>query len=192
MTMANAEEERLQGIAPLLVEDELLDKEKAFQYQKLALSSKMNLLQYLVANKIMGAKTIALAVSKHFGVPLIDLNSIDLDSIPIALVSEKLMRRHNVVPLFNRGTQLYLAIDDPSKQSSLKEVQFHTGLYTNPLVVETDKLSELIDKLLHQKENQGLSDYFEENQDLEGLEFSAEEEEKETEMPPWLNSSIEF
>ena len=180
MTMANAEEERLQGIAPLLVEDELLDKEKAFQYQKLALSSKMNLLQYLVANKIMGAKTIALAVSKHFGVPLIDLNSIDLDSIPIALVSEKLMRRHNVVPLFNRGTQLYLAIDDPSKQSSLKEVQFHTGLYTNPLVVETDKLSELIDKLLHQKENQGLSDYFEENQDLEGLEFSAEEEEKET------------
>ena len=138
-------------------------------------------MQYLVTHDIITARIIALVVSKHFGVPIIDLECIDLDLIPVTLVSEKLIRRHNVVPLFNRGTQLYLAIDDPSKQSSLKEIQFHTGLYANPLIVETDLLSELIDKLLHQKENQGLSDYFEESQDIEGIEFSAEEDDKDSE-----------
>ena len=180
-TMPSVEEDHLQGIAQLLVQEDLLDKEKALNYQKLALSSKVSLLQYLVTNNVISASTIALAVAKNFGVPLVDLNSFDLESIPLSLVSEKLIRRHNVVPLFNRGSQLYLGIDDPSKQASLKEIQFHTGLYANPLVVETDKLNELIDKLLHQKENQGLSDYFEEEQDIEGLEFSAEEEDKDTE-----------
>ncbi len=179
--MASVEEEHLQGIAQLLVQENLLDKEKALSYQKVALTGKVSLLQYLVTNDIIAAKALAIAIAKNFGVPIIDLDCIDLELIPTSLVSEKLIRRHNVIPLFSRGTQLYLAIDDPSKQSSLKEVQFHTGLYVTPLIVETDKLYELIDKLLHQKENQGLSDYFEESHDIEGLEFSAEDEDKDSE-----------
>jgi type IV pilus assembly protein PilB len=180
--MPAAEEDRLQGIAQLLVQEDLLNKEKALQFQQVAASSKLSLLQYLVTKNIITAKDIAVAVARNFGLALLDLSSIDLDLLPISLVSEKLIRRHNLVPLYNRGTQLYLATDDPSKQSSLKDIQFHTGLYVTPVVVETDKLNELIDKLLHQKESQGLSDYFEESQDIEGLEFSGdEEEEKETE-----------
>lgn len=175
--MTSVEDDHLQGIAQLLVQEHLLDKEQAFSYQKLATSAKLSLLSYLSSNNIIPSKTMASVIAKNFGVPIIDLDCIDLDSIPITLVSEKLIRRHNVVPLFSRGTQLYLAMDDPSKQASLKEIQFHTGLYTNALVVESDKLSTLIDQLLHQKENQGLSDYFEESADLEGLEFSAEEDE---------------
>ena len=173
-------EDHLQGIAQLLVQEELLDKEKVVQYQQTATSNKVSLQQYLVNNNIIPARKIALMVSHHFGVPVIDLDSIDLELIPVSLVSDKLIHRHNLVPLFNRGMQLYLATDDPSKQSSLKEIQFHTGLHANHLVVETDKLSTLIDKLLHQKESQGLSDYFEESQEVDSLEFSAEDEEPES------------
>lgn len=176
-------ENRLQGIAQLLVQEKLLDKENALKYQQVAVANKLTILQYLVTNDIIPPKKLALAVAKSFGVPMIDLNSLDQELLPISLVSEKLIRRHNLIPLFNRGTQLYLATDDPSKQTALKEIQFHTGLNACPLVVETDKLIEFIDKLLHQKESEGLSDYFEESQDLEGLEFSAEEEEKEADTP---------
>lgn len=84
-----------------------------------------------------------------------------------------------MVPLFSRGTNLYLATDDPSKQASLKEIQFHTGLNTHAIVVETDKLSYFIDNLLTAKESQGLSGYVEDSGDLEGLEISAEDEEQE-------------
>lgn len=174
------DEQRLQGIGQLLVLEKLLEKPKAIEYYKLATSEKISLLQYLVKNKILSAERIAFTVAQSFGVPLLDLNCIDIESIPSTLVNDKLIRRHAMVPLFSRGTNLYLATDDPSKQSSLKEIQFHTGLNTNPIVVETDKLSALIEQLLTAKESQGLSEYVDDSSDLEGLEISADDEDNDS------------
>jgi len=179
--MAVAQEDRLQGIALLLVQETLLDKDKALYYQQLAVASKVSFLNYLVSNHILEAKDIALSVAQSFGLPIFDLDCIDLDLLPTKLVNEKLIKRHSLVPLFNRGKQLYIATDDPSRQASFKEIQFHTGLHVSPVVVETDKLIKFIDKLLHEKETEGLADYFDDNNDLEGLEFSAEEDDKEAE-----------
>lgn len=176
------DQQRLHGIGHLLVLDNFLDKTKAIEYQKLAVSEKISLSQYLVKNKILSAKQIALTASQNFGVPMIDLNCIDHEAIPINLVSEKLMHRHNVVPLFVRGTNLYLATDDPSSQASLKEIQFNTGLSTHAIMVETDKLSLLIDKLISAKESEGLADFVDDSNDLEGLEISADDEEQDVEL----------
>jgi type IV pilus assembly protein PilB len=174
------DEHRLQGIGQLLVLENLLDKAKAAAFHKLAAEEKISLLQYLVKNNILSAEQIAFTAAQSFGVPLMDINCIDVESIPANLVNEKLIRRHTMLPLFSRGNNLYLATDDPSKQASLKEIQFHTGLNTNAIVVETDKLNSLIDHLLSAKENQGLADYGDDN-DLEGLEISSDEEEPDME-----------
>ncbi|RUR16426.1 type IV-A pilus assembly ATPase PilB [Legionella sp. km535] len=176
------DEQRLQGIGQLLVLEKLLEKSKAIEYYKSAASEKISLIQYLVKNNILTAEQIALTAAQNFGVPMIDLNCIDLDAIPANLVNEKLIRRHSMIPLFTRGSNLYLATDDPSKQSSLKEIQFHTGLNTNAIVVETDKLSLLIERLLTAKESQGLSDYVDDSNELEGLEISADDEDHEGEV----------
>lgn len=173
------DEQRLQGIGQLLVLEKLLEKPKALEYYKLAAAEKISLIQYLVKNNILSAEKIALTAAQNFGVPMIDINCIDADAIPSDLVNEKLIRRHAMLPLFKRGTNLYLATDDPSKQASLKEIQFHTGLNTNAIVVETDKLTQLIDHLLTAKESQGLSEYVDDSNDLEGLEISADDEEPE-------------
>ena len=180
--MASTEENRLQGVAQVLVQENLLPKEKATQYQQAALSSKVSLLQYLVSNNILSARPIALAIGKSFGLPVMDLDSFNMEDIPITLINEKLIHRNNLVPLYSRGTQVFIATDDPSNQSALKEIQFNTGLNTNPILVETHKLAELIDKLLHQKESEGFTDYFDESSDLEDLEFSAEEEENDSDI----------
>ncbi|MBL7479214.1 type IV-A pilus assembly ATPase PilB [Legionella bononiensis] len=176
------DEQRLQGIGQLLVLEKLLEKSKAIEYYKSAASEKISLIQYLVKNNILSAEQIALTAAQNFGVPMIDLNCIDVEAIPANLVNEKLIRRHSMIPLFTRGSNLYLATDDPSKQSSLKEIQFHTGLNTNAIVVETDKLSVLIERLLTAKESQGLSEYVDDSNDLEGLEISADDEEHEGEV----------
>ncbi|TAL58859.1 MAG: type IV-A pilus assembly ATPase PilB [Legionella sp.] len=174
-----SDEQRLQGIGQLLVLEKLLEKPKAIECSKLAAAEKISLLQYLVKNKILTGEQIAFTSAQSFGVPMMDLNAIDIESIPIALVNEKLIRRHTMIPLFTRGTNLYLATDDPSKQSSLKEIQFHTGLNTNAIVVETDKLLALIDHLLTAKDSQGLAEYVDDSSDLEGLEISADDEDPE-------------
>lgn len=180
---ATTDEHRLHGIGQLLVLEKLLDKDKALDYQHKANAEKIGFLNYLVKNNILNALSIATTAAYNFGVPMIDLDCIDAESLPLNLVNEKLIRRHNMIPLFARGTHLYLATDDPSKQSSLKEIQFHSGLHSNPIVVETDKLGRFIDKMLTEKESQGLGDYVEEGMgsDLDGLEISAEEEEQDSE-----------
>lgn len=176
------DEHRLQGIGQLLVLEKLLEKSKAVEFYKEAAAEKISLIQYLVKNKILTAEQIALTAAQNFGVPMIDINCIEVESIPSTLVNEKLIRRHAMVPLFSRGSNLYLATDDPSKHSSLKEIQFHTGLNSNAIVVETDKLFLLIDHLLSAKESQGLSDYVDDSNDLEGLEISADDEEHDGEV----------
>lgn len=177
--VAATEEQRLQGIAQLVVHENLLDKTKALEYQNLAQRNKQSLLQYLVTNNILEAQKLALIIAQNFGVPLIDLDCIDPETIPTSLVNEKLISRHCILPLYTHGNHLFLAIDDPSKQASLKEIQFHTGLHTNAVVVETNKLTKFIDKFIHDKESQGLTEYGDESGDLEGFEISAEEEDQE-------------
>ncbi|KTD62715.1 type IV-A pilus assembly ATPase PilB [Legionella shakespearei] len=175
------DEQRLQGIGQLLVLEKLLEKSKAVEFYKAAAGEKISLIQYLVKNQILTAEQIAFTAAQSFGVPMIDINCIEIESIPATLVNEKLIRRHAMVPLFSRGSNLYLATDDPSKQSSLKEIQFHTGLNTNAIVVETDKLFQLIEHLLSAKESQGLSEYVDDSGDLEGLEISADDEDHDGE-----------
>nr|WP_226905612.1 ATPase, T2SS/T4P/T4SS family [Legionella antarctica] len=176
------DEHRFQGIGQLLVLENLLTKTKAVEFYKLAAEEKTSLLQYLVKNNILSAEQIASTAAQSFGVPLIDIDCIDIENTPLNLVNEKLIRRHAMIPLFSRGTNLYLATDDPSKQASLNEIQFHTGLNTYAIVVETDKLSLFIDHLLSAKENQGLMDYGDDH-DLEGLEISSDDEEPDVESP---------
>lgn len=149
----------LQGVAQLLVQNNLLDQEKVFFYQHIAEKHHLSLLQYLVSNHIICPKVIASIIAIHFGVDMIDLDSIDIESIPTALVNETLIQRHHIVPLFTQDSQLYVATDDPSQHDALKAFQFHTGLHITPLVAETHKLTKLINQLLNLKEHQGLTDY---------------------------------
>lgn len=175
-----AEEQHLQGIAQLMVQENILDNKKALEYQHLAQSNKQSFAHYLVANNILQAEKIAYITAQNFGFPLLDLESMEPEFMPISLVNEKLIMRHAMLPIYSHGNYLFLATDDPSQHASLKEIQFHTGLHTYPIVVETNKLHRYIEKLIHEKENQGLNDYVEGSHGLESLEIGQEEVETDT------------
>lgn len=173
--MAKAEE-KLQGIAQSLVLEKLLSKEDALAHQAEAKNNQHSLVQHIVEKKIVSALDVALLASRDFGVPLFDLNKFDKDCIPEKLVSDKLVLRHSSLPLFKRGDQLFIAIDDPSKQANLKEIQFHTGLNTHPIIVESDKLHAWIEDVLSKKANEALGDYLEDSSDLDSLEISSDDD----------------
>lgn len=172
-TMITILEEPLQSISQILVQEHHLEKEKALLYQQAAARDKRSLVQYLVENHILSARTIALLLARNVGLPILDLECIDLESVPATLINEQLIRRTRIVPIATQGDHLYVATDDPYMQSSLKEIQFHTGLHVSPVVVETDKLNHFIDQLLHKKEKQGLADYFGIAKDTTHLEHGA-------------------
>ncbi|MEK6770913.1 MAG: type IV-A pilus assembly ATPase PilB [Pseudomonadota bacterium] len=142
----------LGGLAARLVRDNLLSSADAERINAEALSQKTSFVSRLVESKKMDGKAIARAASEEFGVPLFEINSLDFDVAPSKLVDEKIIRRHQVLPLFKRGSRLYVAVSDPTVLPALDEIKFSTGLTTEPILVEHDKLSTAIEKMLESQD----------------------------------------
>ena len=165
-------EPRLQGLSRKLVNDGLIDEEKAIEAIKGARKEKITFTQYLVNHKILSAKRIAMEASIEFGLPVFDLNALDLEAAPKDLVDDKLIEKHHALPLYKRGNRLYIGISDPTNLAAIDDIKFQTGSNTEAVLVEVDKLSKIIEKLLD--EDDGMDDILEDG--LEDLEFADTDE----------------
>ena len=164
---------QLSGLAKRLVMDGLLAEELAADTQQKALKSREPFVSYLVVNKILDSSSIASSACQEFGTPLFDLNAMDLDAAPVSLVDEKLIRQHHTLPLFKRGNRLFVAVSDPTNLQALDEIKFHTGISTETILVEEDKLVKAIDLALDSADT-SMTDLLDE--DLDNLEISAGDE----------------
>ena len=169
----------LSGLARRLVEERILDGDEAAKASTEARKSGRPFVSYLVENGIAEARAIATSAAEEFGVPLIDLASFDLDAIPKDLVKEKLIRQHNALPLVRRGVRLFVAVSDPTNLQALDEIKFQTGVTTEPILVEEDKLSTVIEQFLNAQEDDGLGDL--DGDDLEDLDMESYDEAEEAE-----------
>ena len=166
---------KIGGLALRLMNDGLITQEKVSSAQEQAREDNISLASYLVKNGMVEASELANCASKEFGIPLLDLNSLDIESIPITLVPEKLIRQHHALPIQQRGNRLFVAISDPMNLVALDEFKFNTGISTEPVLVEEDKLEKILDQALEMGDSpmqmDGLLD-----DDLDNLEFSDEED----------------
>ncbi|MEH6483622.1 MULTISPECIES: type IV-A pilus assembly ATPase PilB [Pseudomonas] len=136
----------LTGLAKQMVIAELLDEKAALNAQQQAQRNKLSLVTYVVQSKLVKSKDMAELAMEQFGVAFVDLNSIDKESLPKDLISEKLARQHRALPLWRRGNKLFIAVSDPSNHQAVTDVQFSTGLNTEAILVEDDKLGHALDK----------------------------------------------
>lgn len=166
----------LNGLAKKLVQANLLDASTAAQAMDAALRKKMPFVAYLVDKSLVNARDLAVSASVEFGDPLFDLSVMDLELIPKDLVSEKLIRQHHALPLFRRGNRLFVAVSDPTNLEALDEFKFHTGINTEAIIVEENKLLEIIEKILTESESSALDDL--KDTDLDALDISTDELEK--------------
>ena len=136
------------GLAQCLIQKGILTEETAASAVQEAQKNKQPFVTYLVQNKQVDSRTIAMLASTEFGVPVLDLNAIDTSVIPIKLVSEKLIRQHHALPLFKRGNRLFIATADPTNFQALDEIKFQTRLNTENILVEEDKLIKVMEEAL--------------------------------------------
>ena len=162
----------LSGLARKLVNDGLLEQETAQQAHQDALKEKMPLVSYLVTNDIVSGDKIARAASQEFGIPLIDIENVEIDPDVTKLVKENLVQKHHALPLFKRGKRLYLGVSDPTNLLALDEIKFAVSMNTEAILVEENKLAKAIESALEDAEG-GLDDMDEDGlDDLDGLEVA--------------------
>ena len=145
---ANSSEMQFSGILKCIVKEGLLTEAEAEAHNIDAQKNNMPFIRYLVNNKHIDAKVVASHVATEFGIPFFDLSAIDKSILPYTLVSERLIRQHHALPLFQRGHRLFIALSDPTNIQALDDIKFHTRLNTETILVEEDKLTRAIETFI--------------------------------------------
>ncbi|MGH8540032.1 MAG: GspE/PulE family protein, partial [Stenotrophobium sp.] len=158
----------LGGLARRLVADGLIAEELARECQQKALKGGTPFVSLLVEGKLVAPIKIAEAASVEFGVPLMDINALQIDPQVIKDVNEKILRKSHALPIFIRGKKMYVAVADPTNLQALDDIKFATGNTTEPVLVEEDKLKKAIDAALSALESASMDTA---DSDLENLDI---------------------
>ena len=161
------------GLAGRLVRDRLLTEDQAVTAAAEAARRREPLVKYLVDQRLLDSRRIAIAACHEFGVPLMDLTAVDVRDLPLSLVDEKLIRKHRAMPLFRRGNRLFVALSDPTNGPALEEIRFNTGLVAEAVLVEEDQLAAALDRVIAAQDTT-MSDMME--VDLDKLDIASDEE----------------
>ncbi|WP_078084707.1 type IV-A pilus assembly ATPase PilB [Microbulbifer mangrovi] len=159
----------LSGLAKRLVSDNAIDEATAQSAIKAAKREGQTFAQHAVEAKLIKSREMANIASTAFGSPLFDLSSYNFDLLPKDIVDEKLISKHFALPLYKRGNRLFVAVADPTNLAGLDEINFNTGLSTDAVLVEADKLGKAIESFLSNNDiGGGLAGL--DDEDLDGLD----------------------
>jgi type IV pilus assembly protein PilB len=170
-----ASQTNLAGLPRRLVQDGLISEEKLLEASEAARKQKLPLVPFLVNEELADARSIAVAASHEFGVPLLDLDAMEIDIDVVRSVDQKLINKHRVLPLVQRGQRLFLGISDPTNLAAIDDIKFQTSLRIDPVVVEQDKLEERIVKAIEAVDT-SMSGMDDDDFDLENLDVSGEDD----------------
>jgi type IV pilus assembly protein PilB len=81
----------------------------------------------------------------HLGLTLVDLRSHKIDRKALALLPEAVARRNNVIPVQVNGSQLTVAMADPSNLKLVQELSSRTGANIDPVISTPDDIREHIE-----------------------------------------------
>jgi type IV pilus assembly protein PilB len=165
----------LSGLPQRLVLDGLIDEAAMLDAIASARERKVHLVSWLVSHELAAARDIAIAAALEFGVPLLDLDAVNVDLETVRLVNDKLLSRHRILPLVKRGKRLHVAVSDPTNLHGLDEIKFQTGLAIEAVIVEDDKLQRAVQKAIEQVDT-SMPSLGEDDFDLENLDVSAGDE----------------
>ncbi|TWT17520.1 type IV-A pilus assembly ATPase PilB [Luteimonas marina] len=159
------------GIARRLVLDGALDEATAREALDKATAERKQVANYLREQKLVTAAQMAAANSIEFGMPILDPSAMDANQSAIKLISEELLGKHQVLPLYKRGNKLFVGLSDPTNSHALDEVKFHTNLVVEPILVDEDSIRRTLE--LWQQNQDSFGDTLGDSDGLDNLDIEA-------------------
>ena len=138
---------QLHGFARRLVAEGLMDEKVALDACTNAAKDKLPVLAWMIKNNALDPEVLINAASVEYGVPIIDIRSVDLSIAPVSLVDERLIEKHQAFPLYLRGNSLFLAVSDPTDQDVIDAISFSSGFRVEPILVAPNLLEAAINRV---------------------------------------------
>ncbi|NNE06163.1 MAG: type IV-A pilus assembly ATPase PilB [Xanthomonadales bacterium] len=164
----------LHGFARRLVSEGLVEEQAALEAAEVSAKQGCTILAWMIRENGLDPEVLAQAASVEYGVPLVDVRSIDLKLAPISLVDERLITKHRALPLFLRGNSLFIGLPDPTDHEVIDEISFSSGFHVEPILVAANLLDEAIEKALESAETE-FDDFEEEGLEDIGFQLEADE-----------------
>ena len=134
----------LSGLSRRVVEASLLSKERARETFEAAQKGHRSFLQEALDQGEADRTALLRCASEESGMPLMDLRAFDLGYRPQEMVDGRFLETHGVLPLFKRGSKVFLAVPDPSDVSGLDAFTFQTGFGVEAILVDPKLLTQVI------------------------------------------------
>jgi len=112
---------------------------------------------------------LASFLSKHYGVPSIDLTEFDVDPAVISLIPEEVAQKYQLVPINRAGATLIVAMSDPSNIFAIDDIKFMTGFNVEVVVAAEAAIKDAIDQYYDQSSS--MADALDGLDDLDDLEL---------------------
>ena len=138
----------LTGMARRLVSEGVLPEADVRKAVQDAAEKRVSLSAWLVDHNLVDSGRLSQVASSEFGMPLMDISSMVPSAMPLDLVTEALITKHQALPLFKRGKRLFVGIADPMQSHALDEIKFHSNHMVEPVLVERGQLRRIIDSAL--------------------------------------------
>ncbi len=90
--------------------------------------------QILVQMGAISEKELVRCLGRHWDIPFIDLEEIELDPALLSQFPGHIMRQYNVVPVKAEGGQIQLAMENPLDIFTIDEIQLATGKKNFPCI----------------------------------------------------------
>ena len=147
--MNNSNVEHLTGLVRALTQHGWITDASAKKILARAQSQQIEQLDALLLENLTNIDTAALArfCSGAFSHPLLDLNSVNTSRFAMDVIDLKTITELRAIPLKKRGSQLYVAISDPSNLQIINRLQFVTQCNIEPIVVDHYQLLAAITKI---------------------------------------------
>ncbi|MFU9045271.1 type IV-A pilus assembly ATPase PilB [Acinetobacter tibetensis] len=152
---------RFTGFIRRLVEDGIVSTENMQTAVSSAKKANQDIVPYLIENLKLKPIVIAEKISEEFGEPLFDLSTYDSAHILRDVVEDKLITKFRVLPIFQRGHQLFVATSNPTHIDAMDAMRFNSKLSIEAIIVEHDKLEKIIEQNYAEKSTFEFDDDFE-------------------------------
>lgn len=161
------------SLAALLLRDKLIPEDKLAKCSEYAWENKLPFSACLIDQKLISPSELANFCYLESNAPWLDLDAFNPDYIPQEFINERLIRKNHAIPLYMRGSVLYVAVSDPTRIETLDEFQFRTRMQTEAVLVEENKLQKLIDTVL-ENDSSALGVTAEDEQELRDIDAEGE------------------
>ncbi|MBM3942909.1 MAG: hypothetical protein FJ316_08310 [SAR202 cluster bacterium] len=133
------------SLAQMLVETGILSADQIAKAQDTARREKQSLGRILVRDGLVLSRDLAMLITLHMGLTMVDLRSQSIERQAVLLLPEEVARKYLVLPVKRTGDRLAVAMTDPTDLQLLQDLAARTGCSIEPLITTPEDILEHVD-----------------------------------------------